>query len=94
MSSEAILNQIREELKAIRAEKRGLEGNRAFMDSGWENAPYPEGVQFSPFDANGIHAEAVFINQSLAERDNTKTIILHCHGCTTRQSLRRHCHHL
>ncbi len=80
MSSEAILNQIREELKAIRAEKRGLEGNRAFMDSGWENAPYPEGVQFSPFDANGIHAEAVFINQSLAERDNTKTIILHCHG--------------
>jgi hypothetical protein len=60
MSSEATLNQIREELKAIRAEKRGLEGNRAFMDSGWENAPYPAGVQFSPFDANGIHAEDCF----------------------------------
>ncbi len=60
----------------MRAEKRSLEGNRAFMDSGWENAEYPECVQFSPFDANGIHAEAVFIG----ERDNSKILIMHCHG--------------
>lgn len=76
MSSEAILNQIRAELRAMREVKRGLEGNRIFMDSGWENAEYPDGVQFSPFDADGIHAEAVFIGQ----REQHKTLIMHCHG--------------
>lgn len=83
MSSEAILNQIREEIKAIRSEKRGLEGNRAFMDSGWENATYPDGVQFSPFDADGVHAEAVFITKNIDNsvgRDQHNTLIMHCHG--------------
>jgi len=79
MSSEAILNQIREEIKAIRSEKRGLEGNRVFMDSGWETATYPDSVQFSPFDANGVHAEAVFIGNN-KEPDHNEKIIMHCHG--------------
>lgn len=76
MTSEAILKQIRAELIAIRSEKRGLEGNRIFMDSGWQQAEYPEHTQFAPFDADGVHAEAVFIGK----RDGNKKIILHCHG--------------
>lgn len=84
MSSEQILDQIRAEFRAIQKEKRGLAGNRIFMDSGWENAEYPEGTHFSPFDANGIHAESVFINKNIINKDstgnNTRTVILHCHG--------------
>jgi hypothetical protein len=72
-----ILNQIRAEFRAIKQEKRGLEGNRAFMDSGWENAEYPPDTHFVPFDANGIHAESVFVGDNPA---HGQYIILHCHG--------------
>ena len=46
------------------------------MDSGWENAEYPPDTNFAPFDADGIHAETVFIGES----STNKKIILHCHG--------------
>lgn len=75
MNSQAILDQIRAEFRAMKQQKLGLAGNRALMDSGWQNAEYPAGTQFVPFDADGVPAERVFI-------DNTagKKIILHCHG--------------
>lgn len=76
MNSQQILDQIRAEFRAIKQEKRGLAGNRVFMDSGWENAEYPADTQFVLFDANGIHAETVFIG----ENSSDKKIILHCHG--------------
>jgi monoterpene epsilon-lactone hydrolase len=75
-NSQQTLDQIRAEFRAIKQEKRGLEGNRTFMDSGWKNAVYPQDTQFEPFDADGIHAENVFIGQSSED----KKIILHCHG--------------
>ena len=76
-NTQQILNQIRAEFRAIKQEKRGLEGNRAFMDSGWENAEYPPDTHFVPFDANGIHAESVFVGDNPA---HGQYIILHCHG--------------
>ncbi len=75
MSSQAILDQIRAEFRAIKQQQLGLEGNRAFMDTGWQNAEYPAETRFSPFDADGIHAEQVFIGNSTG-----KPLILHCHG--------------
>ncbi|HSC75189.1 MAG TPA: alpha/beta hydrolase [Pseudomonadales bacterium] len=75
-NSQQILDQIRAEFRAIKQEKRGLEGNRKFMDSGWENAEYPPDTHFVPFDADGIHAETVF----LGTNSEDKKIILHCHG--------------
>lgn len=75
MSSQAILDQIRAEFRAIKQQQLGLEGNRAFMDTGWQNAEYPTDTRFSPFDADGIHAEQVFIGHN-----TEKPLILHCHG--------------
>ncbi len=80
MSSEAILEQIRADIRALRSEKRGLEGNRIFMDSGWEHVEYPAGTQFVPFtvpcSTHNMHAEKVFIGQY----NPNKLTILHCHG--------------
>ncbi|HQQ74566.1 MAG TPA: alpha/beta hydrolase [Pseudomonadales bacterium] len=76
MNSQQILDQIRAEFRAMKQIKRGLEGNRIFMDSGWENAEYPAGTQFTPFDADGIHAETVSIDTN----SSAEKIILHCHG--------------
>ena len=75
MNSQAILDQIRAEFRAMKQQKLGLEGNRALMDSGWQNAEYPSGTQFVPFDAGGVPAERVFIGTSAG-----KKIVLHCHG--------------
>src|SRR6478735_6714355 len=75
-NSQQILDQIRAEFRAIKQEKRGLEGNRKFMDSGWENAEYPPDTHFVPFDADGIHAETVFLDTNSVD----KKMILHCHG--------------
>ena len=81
MNSQQILDQIRAEFRAMKQVKRGLQGNRIFMDSGWENAEYPAGTQFVPFDADGIHAETVFISPNSIENNSSdKKIILHCHG--------------
>lgn len=76
MNSQQILDQIRAEFRAMKQVQRGLEGNRIFMDSGWENAEYPAGTQFTPFDADGIHAETVSIDAN----SSAEKIILHCHG--------------
>lgn len=79
MNSQQILDQLRAEFRAIKQQKLGLAGNRAFMDSGWLNAEYPPDTHFEPFDAGGVHAERVFIGKSTGNRDGKK-IILHCHG--------------
>jgi epsilon-lactone hydrolase len=76
MNDPQALEQIRADIRAMQKEKRGLEGNRIFMDSGCENAEYPPDMRVEPFDAAGIHAEKVFIG----EDTNDKKIILHCHG--------------
>lgn len=75
MNSQLILDQIRAEFRAMKEQKLGLQGNRALMDSGWQNAEYPPATQFAPFDADGVPAERVFIGTSAA-----KKIVLHCHG--------------
>lgn len=75
-NSQQILDQIRAEFRAMKQEKRGLAGNRLLMDSGWENAEYPADTHFAPFDANGIHAETVYV----VKNSSDKKIILHCHG--------------
>ncbi len=76
MNTQAELQKIRNELRAMKKEKRGLEGNRIFMDSGWENAEYPPGTRFDGINANGIHAEWVY-QENISPSD---TVVMHCHG--------------
>lgn len=76
MNSQQELDRIRADIRAIQKEKRGLEGNRIFMDSGCENAEYPADMHVEPFDVGGIHAEKVFVGNNTENRK----IILHCHG--------------
>lgn len=77
MSSQAILQQICAEFRAMKETKLGLHGNRQLMDSGWENAEYPPHTRFDAFDANGIASEWVYLDTP--ERRSSQ-IILHCHG--------------
>jgi monoterpene epsilon-lactone hydrolase len=77
MNSQQVLNQIRAEFRAMKQQgNKGIAANREFMDSGWENAEYPPDTHFEPFDADGIHAESVFIGDNSGD----KKVILHCHG--------------
>lgn len=72
----AELNAIREQFKVLSQEKRGLQGNREFMDQGHLNASYPDNVQFTPFIANGIASERVEAGSGIG----SDHVLLHCHG--------------
>lgn len=76
MDSHAILDTIRAQFRALAQEKRGLEGNRTFMDSGWEQASYPAGLQRTAFMAGEVSGEWSVAPAAAGQ----PRVLLHCHG--------------
>ncbi len=72
----AELDTIRAQFKVLAQEKRGLAGNREFMDTGYLNASYPEPTHCTPFMINSIQAERVEAGSGIG----SQTVLLHCHG--------------
>ena len=73
---QAELDKIRAQFKLLSQEKRGLAGNREFMDQGHLHASYPDPVTFTPFMINHIPAERVEAGTGIG----SQKVLLHCHG--------------
>lgn len=72
----AELDAMRAQFRQLSQEKRGLEGNRAFMDSGHLHATYPEPLRLTTYHAENVLIEKVEAGSGM----NSQCVMLHCHG--------------
>lgn len=72
----AELDNLRAQFRLLSQEKRGLEGNRAFMDSGHLHATYPDPLQLTAGMASTVPVEKVEAGSGVGSH----AAILHCHG--------------
>lgn len=72
----AEVDSLRAQFRLLSQEKRGLEGNRAFMDSGHLHATYPDPLQLTAGMADTVPVEKVEAGSGVGSH----TALLHCHG--------------